>query len=93
MPSYNETFGLVYLEAMSQGLPIIYTKREGVDGYFKDGTVGYSVNPKDVNDIVKKIEMIISNYNRISKNCLGLVEKFSWDKIAKIYYNIYKSIY
>lgn len=93
MPSRNETFGLVYGEAMSQGLPIIYTKGEGVDGYFKDGTVGYSVNPKDINDIVKKIEMIIHNYNEISKNCYNLVENFSWNKITQTYYNIYKSVF
>jgi L-malate glycosyltransferase len=92
MPSRYETFGLVYIEAMSQGLPIIYTKGEGIDGYFKDGTIGYSVNPQDINDIIEKIEMIINNYNKISKNCLNLVEKFSWSKIAKIYYNIYMSI-
>ena len=92
MPSYNETFGLVYLEAMSQGLPIIYTKGEGVDGYFKNGTIGYSVNPKDINDIVEKIEMIIHNYNKISKNCYNLVDNFSWDKISKTYYNIYNSV-
>jgi len=91
MPSRNETFGLVYGEAMSQGLPIIYTKGQGIDGYFKDGTVGYSVNPKDINDIVKKIEMIIHNYNNITKNCYNLVENFSWNKIAKTYYNIYMS--
>ena len=28
MPSHHETFGLVYVEALSQGLPIIYTNRE-----------------------------------------------------------------
>jgi len=89
MPSFHETFGLVYVEAISQGLPIIYTKEQGIDGYFEDGKVGYSVDPKDVNDIVKKIEMIIHNYNRISKNCYNLVDNFSWDKIAKIYRNIY----
>ena len=43
MPSRYETFGLVYGEAMSQGLPIIYSKGQGVDGYFKEGTVGYGV--------------------------------------------------
>ena len=91
MPSHYETFGLVYVEAMSQGLPIIYTKGQGIDGYFKEGIVGYSVNPKDVNDIVKKIKMIMNNYNNISKNCYNLVENFSWDKIAKIYHNIYMS--
>jgi len=93
MPSFHETFGLVYAEAMSQGLPIIYTKGQGIDGYFKDGKVGYSVNPKDISDIVKKVEMIIRNYNRISKNCYNLVDNFSWDKIAKIYHNIYISIF
>jgi len=93
MPSFHETFGLVYAEAMSQGLPIIYTKGQGIDGYFKDGKVGYSVNPKDISDIVKKVEMIIRNYNRISKNCYNLVDNFSWDKIAKIYHNIYTSIF
>lgn len=92
MPSFQETFGLVYVEAISQGLPIIYTKGQGIDGYFKEGTVGYSVNPKDVNDIVKKIEMIIHNYNKISKNCHNLVDNFSWDKIAKIYHDTYTSI-
>jgi glycosyltransferase involved in cell wall biosynthesis len=91
MPSRNETFGLVYIEAMSQGLPVIYSKGQGIDGYFKDGRIGYSVNPSDVNDIVKKIEMIIYNYNEISNNCLNLVEKFSWEKIAQTYHKIYIS--
>lgn len=40
MPSHKETFGLVYAEAMSQGLPIIYTKNQGFDGQFPDGYVG-----------------------------------------------------
>ena len=93
MPSHHETFGLVYVEAMSQGLPIIYTKGQGIDGYFEDGKVGYSVNTKDINDIVKKIEMIMHNYSNISKNCYNLVENFSWNKIAKIYHNIYMSVF
>ena len=93
MPSHHETFGVVYIEAMSQGLPIIYTKGQGIDGYFEDGKVGYSVNPKDINDIEKKIKMIMHNYNNISKNCYNLVENFSWNKIAKIYHNIYMSVF
>ena len=91
MPSLYETFGLVYIEAMSQGLPIIYTKGQGIDGYFKEGTVGYSVNSNDVYDIINKIEMIFNNYNNISKNCYDLVEKFSWDKIIQAYHKIYIS--
>ena len=91
MPSFHETFGLVYLEAMSQGLPLIYSKGQGIDGYFKDGNVGYSVNPRSIDDIVEKIEMIIDNYDKISENCYNSVEKFSWDEISKIYHKIYIS--
>ncbi|GAF71811.1 unnamed protein product, partial [marine sediment metagenome] len=91
MPSQKETFGLVYGEAMSQGLPIIYSKGQGIDGYFKEGKVGYSVNPNDTNDIIKKIELILENYHNISKNCHDMVEKFSWENIARTYHNIYMS--
>jgi len=91
MPSLHETFGLVYIEAMSQGLPLIYSKGEGIDGYFKEGKVGYSVNFKDINDIIEKIELILDNYNNISKNCNDLVEKFSWERVAQTYNHVYSS--
>ena len=45
MPSRDETFGLVYAEAMSQGLPVIYGVGEGFDGQFPDGTVGFPAEP------------------------------------------------
>ncbi len=91
MPSFFKTFGLVYLEAMSQGLPLIYSKGQGIDGYFKDGKVGYSVNPRSIDDIVEKIEIIITNYDKISENCYNSVEKFSWGKVGKMYQKIYIS--
>src|SRR5690606_33990733 len=36
MPSKHETFGLVYVEAMLQGLPILYTANEGIDGFYEE---------------------------------------------------------
>lgn len=91
MPSFHETFGLVYLEAMSQGLPIIYSEGQGVDGYFQDGEVGFAVNPKSIDDIVMKIEKIIDDYDRISENCYNSVEKFSWDEVGRMHNKIYLS--
>lgn len=41
MPSIRETFGLVYLEAMSQGCLSIGTVGEGIDGIMKDGINGF----------------------------------------------------
>ena len=57
MPSSNETFGLVFIEALSQSLPIIYTKGEGIDGYFKDDFIGKAVNSKDNQSIAYAIKI------------------------------------
>lgn len=90
MPSINESFGLVYAEAMSQGLPVIYTKGQGFDGHFQDGTVGYSVDCNDSNDIAYKILQIIEEYEIISNNCIKLVDKFNWEKVASVLKAEYK---
>lgn len=92
MPSYNETFGLVYIEAMSQGLPIIYTQNEGVDGYFEQGSVGYAVNPDNINDMVEKIKLIADNYAEMSENAVREAQRFSWDKVSGQYIEIYEEI-
>ena len=56
MPSKTETFGNVYVEAMARGLPIIYTKGQGIDGYFPDGEVGFSVKEPLENEIFFALE-------------------------------------
>lgn len=92
MPSRHETFGLVYAEAMSQGTPVIYTKEQGFDGQFEEGEVGYSVEHNSSVDISSKIEMILNNYEEISKRCVERVDKFDWEKIGKEYLNIYENL-
>ena len=65
MPSHTESFGLVYAEAMSQGLPIIYSKGQGFDNQFPEGEVGYHVDSNDVVSIANGIEELIKNYNSL----------------------------
>src|SRR5690606_12821049 len=60
MPSIHETFGLVYIEALSQGLPVLYSKGQGIDGVF-NSTVGEAVNPHSVNDIQNKLKKMITS--------------------------------
>lgn len=90
MPSVKETFGISYLEAMSQGKPIIYTENDGIDGYFNQGDVGFSVKPNDIDSIITCIKKIINDYKDISKRCIDYSNEFSWDKIAEKYIEIYK---
>ncbi|RHW30395.1 glycosyltransferase family 4 protein [Oceanobacillus profundus] len=93
MPSYHETFGLVYIEAMSQGLPVIYSKGQGIDGYFNKGEIGYPVSPDNLLDIVESIEKIIKNYNEMYKKTIDKVYDFDWEKIAERYIGLYREIY
>lgn len=91
MPSYSETFGLAYLEAMSQGLPVIYSKGQGFDGLFNNGTIGFAVNPNIPESIAEAIKKIDENYNYISNNAFQAVTKFNWENIAADIKKIYES--
>lgn len=92
LPSKTETFGLAYAEAMSQGLPVLYSKGQGFDGQFDEGTVGFHIESQSAKDLCKKIRMIISNYNEISLNCTTKVTKFDWVRIADIYRALYDDV-
>ncbi|THF80835.1 glycosyltransferase family 4 protein [Cohnella fermenti] len=92
MPSLTETFGLTYVEAMSQGLPVIYSKGQGFDNQFEEGMVGYHVRSKNVKEIAIRILDVIENYKEISRNCSHLSEKYNWSDISNEYIKIYKEI-
>lgn len=92
LPSFSETFGLVYPEAMSQGLPVIYSEQEGFHGQFKEGEVGYAVDPNNAQDIADKIQLITKNYETISKNTLQAYEKFNWKNLSEKYISLYNTV-
>lgn len=91
MVSHNETFGLVYLEALTQSLPVLYTAHQGFDNYYKDGYVGYPVNSKNNFDFQQKFKYIISNYNEIQNN-INKINKFEygWESNVNKHIEIYK---
>ena len=92
MPSHTETFGLVYAEAMTQGLPVLYTRGQGFDGQFEEGSVGYSVSDTDYIDVANKIILCTENYDEIRVNCLKKASKFRWDVICQKYVECYKEL-
>jgi len=51
LPSLNETFGMVYVEALFAGIPVIYTAGTAIDGYLDTLSVGIAVAPRDVGQI------------------------------------------
>ena len=93
MPSLRETFGLVFIEALSQGLALLYAKGNGIDGVFNktDTNVGVAVNPKSVNDIADGLKILLENrsdYNNYNIN----FNLFKWKDIAEAYANDYNQI-
>lgn len=89
LTSLEETFGLVYAEAMSQGLPVVYTREQGFDGQFPEGEVGYHAAAKSVGEIADAVERILEDYNAISGRCINGTRRFDWDKIAAQYIALY----
>lgn len=90
MPSIRETFGRVYAEAMTQGLPVLYSENEGFDGIFSQGEVGMAVNPYSIESIAEGIKAIINNYNKMSKAAVENATKFDWSRIANQYIKMYE---
>ena len=87
MTSIYETFGLVYVEALSQGLPILFTKGQGVDGYFSDD-IGVAVNPKRTDEIQRGLRELLVNHDKYKGYEKVDFEQFRWSKIAQKYKDI-----
>ena len=92
VPSSAETFGMVYLEAMSQGVPVLYTRAQGFDGQFAEGEVGYSVVCGDVNQQAKMLEEIMKDYAERSARCVEHAKAYAWPLVAAKWTALYQSI-
>ncbi len=94
MPSITEAFGLVYLEAMALGIPVIGTKKGGVKEIINDGVNGFLCDPENINDITDKIKKSLNQEIRkkIIENGFETVKKFSKkrfiDEMLKVYEHI-----
>ena len=89
VPSSAETFGMVYLEAMSQGVPVIYTRGQGFDGQFPEGTVGYSAACGDVREQADRLIQIADGYAERSLRCVEGAAEYAWPVVAKKWAALY----
>lgn len=86
MPSLHETFGLVYIEALTQNLPVLYTKGQGVDGLLPQ-SAGIAVNPYSIDNIANGLAALLTNEK--AGNQEVDFEQFRWSKIAEKYKELY----
>ena len=84
LPSENETFGQVFIEAMACGLPVIGTNVGGIPEIINDSYNGYLIPPNDSSILAQMIEELIndrSTRNKFIKAGIKTVEeKFTSEK-------------
>lgn len=92
MPSFRETFGLTYIEALSQGVPVVHSRGQGVDGYFAAGTVAAAVDPADAQSIVRGVLEVAARLPALRDVCRSEARRFDWRLIGQTYRDSYLSI-
>lgn len=95
LPSIDEAFGVVYLEAMSFKKPVIGTEGEGICDILRDNYNGLLVKPKNVESIKSKIELLINSEdlrNKLGNNGYNTVKELTWERNASETLNIYKQV-
>lgn len=86
LPSVNETFGMVYLEAMASGCITVCTENDGIDGIIKDSENGFLCKPTP--EGIKETLLRIKNFKNIDKiieNSITTVKEYSQENCAKNY--------
>lgn len=92
MVSIHETFGVVYAEALSQGLPIVHSRGQGVDGYFEPSSVAEPADPGDPSDIAASIEQVAKRLPMVRQQCVLEAARFDWARVAGTYADLYEAV-
>ena len=94
-PTQYEPFGLVIIEAMAAGLPVIISKIAGAAEIIEDRKDGILIKDVfDVNEIAEHLNYLIDAKSRdtMEKLAREKAEKYSWDKVCKEIVNVYEQV-
>lgn len=88
LPSVNETFGMVYLEAMASGCITVCTQDDGISGIIKNEENGFLVKPNadDIKSLLLKIKNLDSEtINKIRLNSYNTIKNMTSPNCANNY--------
>jgi D-inositol-3-phosphate glycosyltransferase len=95
MPSYSESFGMVALEAMACGRPVIASRVGGLAYLVQDGVTGFHIQEGNAEEMATRLTVLLGN--EVLLNSFGIAarreaEKYSWGKVADEMEILYKSL-
>jgi len=94
-PSLRESFGLITLEGMAMGIPVIGARSGGIKGIIENKEDGILVEPKDYKDLANKIKLLTENqklYKKIVENGLQKVESYCSRKYVKTIKSLWEEV-
>ncbi|MFZ2975831.1 MAG: glycosyltransferase [Candidatus Moraniibacteriota bacterium] len=94
VPSYYEPFGIVPLESMACGTPVIASRTGGLQYTVGNKVTGCLFEPKNYIDLAEKINIVLKNGKDFyAGNCLKRIsDEFQWDEIADQYENFFNQL-
>jgi D-inositol-3-phosphate glycosyltransferase len=95
MPSHYESFGMVALEAMACGTPVIASQVGGLAYLVQDGVTGYHVPDGDDEILCRKLTALLGDAalrRSLGRNAAEYARSYAWEKIAAQIVEVYKDV-
>ena len=93
VPSHYESFGMVALEAMACGTPVVASQVGGLAYLIKDGETGYHVRNQEPEELAGRLVKILKDdslHQQMSLNAAAYAANFSWKEIANQVIGVYR---
>ena len=95
MPSHYESFGMVALEAMACGTPVIASQVGGLAFLVQDGVTGYHVPDDDDEALCEKLTALLGDASlrrTLGRNAAEYAQNYAWEKIAAQIVGVYQDV-
>ncbi len=95
MPSLYESFGMVALEAMACGTPVIASEVGGLGYLVQNGVTGYTIPDSDPAELCDKLSHLLGNENlrsQMGNSAAEYAADYAWNKIASQIIDVYKEL-